>query len=52
VVQPFESVRGAVAISLRQQTFITALRQYLRLLAGAAILEGVDLDAADAPQVQ
>jgi peptidyl-prolyl cis-trans isomerase C len=39
-------------MSLRQQTFVTALRQYLRLLAGAATVEGVDLDAADTPLVQ
>lgn len=52
VVQPFESVRGAVAMSLRQQTFVTALRQYLRLLAGQAMVEGVELDAADTPLVQ
>ncbi|MGB9151387.1 MAG: peptidylprolyl isomerase [Burkholderiales bacterium] len=51
-LQPFESVRGAVANSLRQQTFVTALRQYLRLLAGAAAVEGVQLDAADSPLVQ
>lgn len=50
--QPFESVRGAVANSLRQQTFVTALRQYLQLLAGAAIVEGVALDAANSPLVQ
>ncbi|MFO1316818.1 MAG: peptidylprolyl isomerase [Burkholderiales bacterium] len=48
----FESVRGAVATSLRQQGFITALRQYLRLLAGAAELEGVDLEGAATPLVQ
>lgn len=52
VAQPFESVRGAVAMSLRQQTFVTALRQYLRLLAGEATVEGVELDAADTPLVQ
>ena len=52
VAQPFESVRGAVAMSLRQQTFVTALRQYLRLLAGEATVEGVALDAADTPLVQ
>lgn len=52
VVQPFETVRGAVANSLRQQAFVTALRQYLRLLAGEAAVEGVDLDAADTPLVQ
>jgi peptidyl-prolyl cis-trans isomerase C len=50
--QPFETVRGAVATSLRQQAFVTALRQYLRLLAGEAALEGVDLDAASTPLVQ
>ena len=32
----FEQVRGAVALSLRQQTWMNALRQYLQLLAGAA----------------
>ena len=48
----FEAVRGAVALALRQQTFVSALRQYLQLLAGAATLEGVDLDAADTPLVQ
>ena len=52
VAQPFESVRGAVAMSLRQQTFVTALRQYLRLLAGEATVEGVELDAAGTPLVQ
>jgi peptidyl-prolyl cis-trans isomerase C len=50
--QPFESVRGAVATALRQQAYVTALRQYLRLLAGEAALEGVDLEAADTPLVQ
>ena len=52
VAQPFDAVRGAVANALRQQTFVTALRQYLSLLAGQARLEGVDLDAADTPLVQ
>jgi peptidyl-prolyl cis-trans isomerase C len=52
VAQPFESVHGVVAMSLRQRTFVTALRQYLRLLAGGATVEGVDLDAADTPLVQ
>ena len=52
VVQSFESVRGAVENSLRQQAFMTALRQYLLLLAGNAAVEGVDLDAADTPLVQ
>jgi len=51
VAQPFESVRGAVAMALRQQAFVTALRQYLRVLAGDATVEGVELDAADTPLV-
>ncbi|CAN7756409.1 peptidylprolyl isomerase [Variovorax sp. LjRoot84] len=50
--QPFESVRGAVAMALRQQTYVTALRQCLQLLAGQATVEGVDLDAAETPLVQ
>ncbi len=50
--QPFESVRGAVAMALRQKTYVTALRQYLTLLAGRATVNGVDLEAADSPLVQ
>ena len=50
--QAFEAVRGAVAMSLRQTTYVTALRQYLSLLAGEARIEGVDLEAADTPLVQ
>jgi len=50
--QPFEAVHGAVAMTLRQQSYVTALRQYLALLAGQAQIEGVELDAADTPLVQ
>ena len=50
--QPFEAVRGAVASALRQQAFVTALRQYLSLLAGEAAVEGVELEAADTPLVR
>jgi peptidyl-prolyl cis-trans isomerase C len=50
--QSFDSVRGAVAMSLRQQSYVTALRQFLRLLAGQAAVAGVDLEAADTPLVQ
>ncbi len=48
----FEAVRAAVANALRQQGFVTALRQYLQLLAGAADLRGVDLDGTGTPLVQ
>ncbi len=48
----FDEVRGAVIMSLRQLAYVTALRQYLQLLAGAAEVRGIDLDAADTPLVQ
>lgn len=48
----FEDVRQAIALTLRQQAWVNALRQYLQLLAGAAGVEGVALDAADSPLVQ
>jgi peptidyl-prolyl cis-trans isomerase C len=48
----FAAVRGAVAMALRQQVFVTALRQYIQLLAGRADVEGVHLDAAHTPLVQ
>ncbi len=48
----FETVRSAVTQVLRQQTFATALRQYLQVLAGQARIEGVTLDATDSPLVQ
>ena len=52
VAQPFESVQGAVAMALRQQTYVTALRQTLQVLAGQASVEGVDLEAASTPLLQ
>jgi len=52
VAPAFEAVRSAVVNSLRQQGFVTALRQYLQVLAGAAEVEGVDLDSAESPLVQ
>ena len=51
-VPAFEAVKSAVAQALRQQTFTTALRQYLQLLAGQAHVQGVELDAAASPLVQ
>ena len=50
--QAFDAVRGAVAMALRQKTYVTALRQYLSLLAGEATVQGVDLEASDTPLVQ
>ena len=48
----FEAVLPAVAQALRQQTFATALRQYLQLLASQAQIDGVDLSPAASPLVQ
>lgn len=51
-VQSFDSVRGAVVMAMRQQTFVAALRQYLQQLAGQAEIVGVDLESAETPLVQ
>lgn len=50
--QPFEAVRDAVATALRRHAYVTALRQYLRLLAGQAAVDGVELEAAATPLVR
>ncbi len=50
--QSFESVSGAVAMALRQQTYVTALRQYLNLLASNANIQGLEIEAADSFLVQ
>ena len=52
VAPDFESVRAAVAQSLRQQAFATGLRQLLQLLAARTAVEGVDLERAATPLVQ
>ncbi|HET7562492.1 MAG TPA: peptidylprolyl isomerase [Rhodanobacteraceae bacterium] len=49
---PFDFVRDDVAAELRRRSEARALSQYVRLLAGNAELEGVDLDAAASPLVQ
>ncbi|MDP3760863.1 MAG: peptidylprolyl isomerase [Ramlibacter sp.] len=50
--RPFDEVRGAVVLSLKQRAWVTALRQLLQVLAGAAAIEGVALDEAASPLVQ
>jgi peptidyl-prolyl cis-trans isomerase C len=45
----YEAVHAAVAQTLRQQAYATALRQYLQTLAAQARVEGIDLDAAPPP---
>ena len=49
---PYEQVRATVLATLRQQSFATALSQYLQLLAGQARMHGVELEGAETPLVQ
>jgi peptidyl-prolyl cis-trans isomerase C len=52
ITPAFEEVRTAVALALRQQAWVNALRQYLQVLAGAARLEGVCLEVTATPLVR
>ncbi|MEO8804006.1 MAG: peptidylprolyl isomerase [Rudaea sp.] len=49
---PFDIVHDRVAAELRQRSEARALSQYVRVLAGSAEIEGVELDAAASPLVQ
>ncbi len=49
---PFELVHDKVAAELRKCSEARALSQYVRMLAGNADIEGVDLDAVATPLVQ
>ena len=48
----FDEVRERVAAQLTMQSRAKALHQYMRLLVGQALVEGIDLDSADSPLVQ
>lgn len=43
---PFEALRSDIAAYLREQAQRRAISQYLRILAGEADIEGINLDAA------
>lgn len=49
---PFEFARPRIAAYLAEHVRRTAIRQYLSLLAGRAVLEGVSLEAAQSPLMQ
>lgn len=49
---PFETVQGRIAERLEASVEERALRKYVSILAGAAELEGVDLERATSPLVQ
>ena len=48
----FDEAQPRIAEQLRQRARATALRQYLLLLAGAAHIEGLEIEAAASPLVQ
>lgn len=48
----FEDVRERIAMELAQRSRATALHQYVRILAGVALVEGIDLEGAGSPLVQ
>ncbi|QQS11496.1 MAG: peptidyl-prolyl cis-trans isomerase [Rhodospirillales bacterium] len=49
---PYDAMAGAIAEELRTRSWTRGVAQYIRLLAGAARIEGVDLPAASSPLVQ
>lgn len=49
---PFDMVRDKIAERLRAMVEEKALRQYIRVLAGKANIQGADLDGTDVPLVQ
>jgi peptidyl-prolyl cis-trans isomerase C len=48
----YAQVRDRISMELAQRSRATALHQYIRLLAGRAVVEGVELEAAETPLVQ
>ena len=48
----YEEVKERVAAQLAMQSRAKALHQYMSLLVGQALVEGIALDAADSPLVQ
>lgn len=48
----FEDVRDRITAVLAQQSRARAMHQYIRVLAGQAQVEGIDLDAAASPLMQ
>ncbi|MCW5748140.1 MAG: peptidylprolyl isomerase [Alphaproteobacteria bacterium] len=49
---PYDAVKSRVADYLQDRAWRTAVSQYIRILAGAVAIEGVDLQAATSPLVQ
>lgn len=51
-VLPFDAARAQIAERLAERVQAVALRQYVRVLAGAAKIQGIELEAAASPLVQ
>jgi peptidyl-prolyl cis-trans isomerase C len=49
---PYAEVRERIAAQLAMQSRARALHQYMSLLVGQALVEGIDLQGADSPLVQ
>ena len=49
---PFEAVRDRIAGYLQESSWRRGVAQYIKLLAGNASIEGIDLDGATSPLVQ
>jgi peptidyl-prolyl cis-trans isomerase C len=49
---PYEQVHEQIAARLTLQSKSTAIRQYMQLLVGQALVKGVELEGADTPLVQ
>jgi peptidyl-prolyl cis-trans isomerase C len=49
---PYAEVQQRIAVQLAQQSRAKALHQYMQLLAGQALVEGIELEGADSPLVQ
>jgi peptidyl-prolyl cis-trans isomerase C len=48
----FDEVRPRIGLELAQRSRATALHQFIRVLAGQARIEGIELEAAQSPLVQ
>ncbi|HET8705521.1 MAG TPA: peptidylprolyl isomerase, partial [Pseudomonadales bacterium] len=49
---PYEHVKQGIARYLEDNAFRRGVSQYLQLLAGQAVIKGVDIKAADSPLLQ
>jgi len=49
---PYDSVRARIAEYLTERSRRRAVRQYIAVLAGAAEIEGIELESAESPLVQ